>query len=147
MRRAGFSYAEIGADLGCAARVIRSMLLNLPDNNRFITTPIGRIIAAVSRTSGVPVSALRKARAGRIGSTVPNACRARSIVFWLARQRLEGASLYSIGQDVGGFHHSSVLTGVKRVNRLPGIADIDLSKAPAVIARRIWALDWSGSSE
>ncbi len=68
------------------------------------------IVRAVAASHGLSVSAM----------LAPNRCRRRVLVRWEAmfRLRVIGLSLPEIGQALGGLHHTTVLTGLRRLAKL-----------------------------
>ena len=63
------------------------------------------------------------------GGRAPRFADARHVAAWVCREAT-GASYPEIGKSLGGFHHTSVLHGVRRVERTPEL----LAKAREILA-------------
>lgn len=145
LRRAGFTYVEIAEELGCC----ESQAYYLLNRRRFVgikASPMSRLVQSVSRATGISCSLLRKDRDLRGGRADPEIAKARHILFWLARARLEKNCLQGIGRSLGGFDHSSVLHGIRRSERVATAAQVK-TEGPAVrVARAMWQAEWPKAS-
>lgn len=92
-----------------------------------------RILQLVADSYGIPAEWLRQSHGPRTAST------ARHMAFYLLHD-VFGMSLPTIGQAMGGFHHTAVLHGVRRVRnaveRDPGRAERFVEAARKVAGER-----------
>lgn len=141
LKRAGFTYAEIAEELGCC----ESQAYYLLNKRRFVgvkASPMSRLVQSVARATGLACQQLRQDRDVRGGRSDPDVSRARAILFWLARSRLEKNSLQAIGRSLGGFDHTSVRHGFHRTERVATAHCIE-DVGPAVrVARALWQAEW-----
>lgn len=140
MHRAGFSWTEIGEDLGCGKTIARKLVYGVTRNRSLeVSTPTNEILGAVSRVTGVSRQEIRSAR--RIGCKAGTpAIRARQLVFWLQVRRA-GLSQSKAGRAVG-FDHKTVAHAVTVVDRIAQQVALTERMGVRRVARLLWAAEW-----
>jgi len=93
-------------------------------------------IRSASRASGVIARDIMGAGRG------VRLAKARHIAMWLAR-RYSGRSFPEIGRLMGGRDHTTVISGVRRVDRVVGFVEGDESWGLQEWADALWRLDWT----
>ena len=143
LRRAGFTYLEIAEELGCC----ESQAYYLLNRRRFVgikSSPMSRLVQSVARATGISCAQLRKDRDEPGGRADPRIGKARHILFWLGKNRLEKNTLQGIGRSLGGFDHSSIIHGLKRADAVIAAYSDIKTDGPAVrVARALWQADWA----
>jgi hypothetical protein len=146
MRRAGFTYAEIGENYGLSASAIYYRV-----NRKRHVVPrtvkeaaIARNLQQVCRVSGLRATDIRRGEDFHAGRRADDIARARHILFWILRRK-RMVSLKAAGLALGGFDHSSVHHGVMRVDRVVAALGISADLEMMVLIRALWSADWSVS--
>lgn len=143
LRRAEFTYAEIGAEIGLSESGAHLLLCGR-SRVQGKRARIADLVYTVRRSIGVPCSELRKqAEEGGVGKRAEDRAKGRHILFWLAKR--SGLGLSVIGRSLGGFNHTSVLHGIRRVDAVIASQNVCLEGPPGRIARRLWQADWSAA--
>jgi hypothetical protein len=103
--------------------------------NKNSAHPIARLLAKVSRATGITITDLRS---GRRQADVVKA----RFIFYYAAKALTSYSLPEIGRRSGGKDHTSVLNGVRRVQAVVDRLDIELPRSRFAMAKALWEADW-----
>jgi hypothetical protein len=146
MRRAGFTYAEIGENFGLAEATIWKRL-NRPD---YSTEQIGKrppvhfAVKQIVALTGVQAASLRRVPNANCAHDGPQISRARHILFWMLVRR-RGYTVYTAGKALGGFHYASVAEAVERADAVLAALNLPHSREMAVLVRALWAADWSSA--
>jgi hypothetical protein len=140
MRRAGFSYQEIGDNLGCclseAIRIFRPMKKHGKGG------VVSCMVQRVSAVSGFTCNQLRRGDFELGGQTASDRAKARAILYWLIRHRLADMSYPRIGHCLGGFDHTTIMNGVRRADAVAEHLGLSPTLRPMAAARRLWAAEW-----
>lgn len=141
LRRSGFSYEEIGAELGCSANAVRRFFVPA-EKLKGRRAPISALLWKVALATGVPRHQLRKIddESRKVRSQV----KARQIAFFLLKTRNPEMSFPVIGRSMGGFHHTSVMHGVRKVTPVAEAIGITSDMPARRVARLLWEADWCG---
>ncbi len=148
MHRAGFSYAEIGEDLGCSASNVWGLLNGYPKGGKHgVQRFTRRYELIMERTTGIPSAKLRRHDniSGRSHRGDAAQTKARAILYWLIR-RHQNRSLPVIGRALGGFDHTSILWGCRRVDDVIAHLNLIVDPRPGRAARQLWRADWPASA-
>lgn len=103
------------------------------------TKGLARTVAAVT---GIPASLMRSPRAALGRPSNVDLAKARHILFWLVRRAYPNASLSRIGRRLGDYHHTSLLYGLARVERVIEARGLDRSAPTSALTRALWSADW-----
>lgn len=144
MRRAGFSWGEIGEDIGCGRTTAKRLALgDERDRSREVHTPMNLILSAVTRVMGVPRQDVRSCR--QIGGSSPTPhVRARHITFWLA-VRHAGMSQRKVGLYLG-FDHRTVAHGLAIADKVAAGLTITDRMGVTRVARLFSKAEWPKAS-
>ena len=140
LHRAGFTYREIGENIGCCESAAHRIIHGVRCRTRGPQTPTSRIVQAVHRVTGVPRQRIRKPLRERELRVARDIGQARAIVFWVMRRDFPEASFAQIGKSLGGFDHTSVLYGTRRIDQLVADHSLILPEHPGRVARILWGL-------
>jgi hypothetical protein len=145
MRRAGFSFEEIAADQGVCRDTVQRNLLRAegraPRVKAQTRTPAAKLIRRVYEVTGLKRHDIFR-NADAIGlREKSDIVKARHLCFWLLYRRLE-MSAVETGQYLGGFDHTTVLNGVRRVEDAAANLEIRTDGSKLGVVRRLWAAEW-----
>lgn len=107
------------------------------DVDKFAPHPVRKMTSVVANVTGISYTDLRSER------RMLEICKARHILFFVCRTFLPH-SLPEIGRRIGNKDHTSVLHGVRRVQKVVDRLKIQLSDDPAEAARVLWSTKWPG---
>jgi hypothetical protein len=142
MRRAGFTFAEIAEDVGASQSAVYYQLNDRPrDHRRGRSGKTSRLLQHVFRTTGIPQSVLRHPKTAGRSRLSDDVSRARHIVFWMLVRR-KGFSFPKAGRALGGFDHTTILNGCKRVDALIAHLGLELPQDSREAVARLWSADW-----
>lgn len=144
MRRAGFTWAEIGENYGVSAsaawrRVNEPIRTRATGNSR---KPINRVLQRLSRVTGIHQSDIRRERAEDPRRSTADIARARHILFWMLVRRFKMSTPVA-AKSTGGFDHTSVIFGVRRVDRVLDDHGICREQYPTTLIKALWSADWA----
>jgi len=142
MRRAGFTYKEIGENFSCCPTSIWRLLNQPRRSTAGRRKPVHRSLEQVSRVTGYTAAQIRKDREGCGGRSKGEIAKARAILFWLVIRKRRVSSV-NAGRSLGGFNHTSALHAVKRVDAVIAHAGISTEGMVTTLVRQLWAFDWS----
>ena len=138
LRRAGFTYAEVGEEIGCSADAV-SRLLNPGKRGPGGKAPVSDTIRHISIVSGFSRQQLRKVDG--VSRKNDGLAKARHIAFWLLRT-YRTLSFPIIGKSLGGFDHTTVMSGFGKANRAARKIGVTKEWKPRTAARALWAAQW-----
>jgi len=142
MRRAGFTYEEIAEEFGsCKGAMWNLLNERTPENRKGGSGKTCRLMQIVTRASGIHQKLIRRDRLGGRTRTTLDVGRARHIMFWMLVRR-QKMSLPKAGAAMRGFDHTSVLHGVRRVDRLIADLSLDPETPPEKLIPVLWKSDW-----
>jgi hypothetical protein len=140
LRRAGFSYDEIGREIGCSNWTVILLLdpTRVKSRGNARTSNLLRHVAIVS---GYTRRDLRKID----GYSTRNArqTKARHIAFWLLRNYGEKLSYPKIGNGLGGYDHATVIHGYRKAQRVADVLSVTADMRPRAAIRALWEADWN----
>lgn len=141
MHRAGFTYKEIAEDFGCSESNAHKLVTgyNCRAGSRVRATR--RFEEMVTRATGVADLRFGGAKAEVRGLGAP---KARSILYWLIRQRCSDLTLAQIGHHLGGVPIETVRSGAHRCGEIAKHLGIVLTdcRSGGKACRALWAADW-----
>lgn len=144
MRRAGFTWAEIGENFGITAsaawrRVHEPVRTRQTGNSR---KPINRVLQRLAYVTGFHQSEIRRERCDDPRRSTADLARARHILFWMLVRHFKMSTPVA-AKSTGGFDHTSVIFGVRRVDRVLDHHGICRDQYPVNLIRALWAADWA----
>lgn len=143
LRRCGFSWAEIGQELGVADSIVRERL-GVRHRTRKPATDLEKAKRRVARLMGVPSQKMMRdlEQSGRAPQVIS---RARMILFWVCRNRL-GMANSEIGSQLGGFDRDMVGYCVRRVDLAMAAAQLPADAPVGRITRMLIDAEWPKAS-
>jgi len=145
MRRAGFSYAEIGREFGYGRTAMRDRLRKLqgierpsPKNKR---KPETRAVEWAREVTGFTLTELSRCSESGACDDRAIVVKARHLVFWLLCRRV-GLSTQAAGNYLGGFDRTTVQHGIGRVEAAAASLGIDLGGSRTRALRKLWVGVW-----
>ena len=131
------SAAELGAEPQIQQQgFIPPKAVSLEDFEDLKALPMRRLVAIVAAVSGVAsrdiVGQCRR----------PEFVKARQLLFWLGKNTTT-LSLPAISYQVGKRHHTTCLHGVRRVQAVVNLLNIQVTRCPLEMAGKLWSLNWS----
>lgn len=143
LRRCGFSWAEIGQELGCADSIVRERL-GVRHRTRKPATDVEKARRRVARLMGVPSRQMLRdvEQSGRAPQVIS---RARMILFWVCRNRL-GMTNSETGAQLGGFDRDMVGYCVRRVDAAMAAAGLSHDDPLGRIIRVLIDAEWPKAS-
>lgn len=145
MKRAGFSYREIGAEFNLGKTAVRRMLLEADGISDLIVggkkTLHSRAMSHVTELTGLKRADL--ASNGKPGKPhgQHKISKARHLVFWLLHCRV-GMNLAAVGRYLGGFDHTTVRHGINKVEAVAAALGVDLNGRKSTVFRTLWLQPW-----
>ena len=145
MRRAGFTFKEIGEEFGCSesnAWLIVGAIHGKKGRGGGKPRPSRHYQDVVSRVTGIPVELLSKAGQRGGDRTVPGAARARVILFWIVRHRRPDLPYGMLARYLGGFDHTTCSNAFHRVSKVVEELQLQTTGKTENVVRRLWEAGW-----